>query len=150
MAYADHTSVSALRSRNEIEETLCRYHATDFTYRMGRDVVTILFVMEGRVVKLSIHTPDAAGRTVTKYRRTREMNPAEQQQWCDQETRRRWRSLALVVKAKLEAVASGIAMFDDEFLAYTVAKKNGETIGDILRPQLAEFISGARLPMLTA
>jgi hypothetical protein len=40
------------------------------------------------------------------------------------------------VKAKLEAVESGITSFEDEFLAH-VMLPNGGTVSDLLRPQLA-------------
>jgi hypothetical protein len=55
----------------------------------------------------------------------------------EQACRQRWRALNLVVKAKLEAVESGIATFEDEFLAYTMLP-GGATVGQWLTPQLDE------------
>jgi hypothetical protein len=48
----------------------------------------------------------------------------------EQACRQRWRALALVVKAKLEAVQSGIATFEDEFLAYTMLpeRRDGQPV----------------------
>jgi response regulator RpfG family c-di-GMP phosphodiesterase len=46
----------------------------------------------------------------------------------DAETRRRWRCLAMVIKAKLEVVASGISSFEEEFLAH-VMLYDGRTVG---------------------
>ena len=68
--------------------------------------------------------------------------------------RQKWRALALVIKAKLEAVESGIAVFEDEFMAYIVLPGGEETVGDFMRPQIAEaYRIGAApnmLPMLPA
>ncbi len=41
--------------------------------------------------------------------------------------RQRWRALALVIKAKLEAVASGIVTFDEEFYAHMILP-DGRTV----------------------
>ena len=51
------------------------------------------------------------------------------------EIRRRWRALALAIKAKLEAVATGIASFEDEFLAYTVLPDN-TTVGQHVQAEI--------------
>ena len=40
-----------------------------------------------------------------------------------------------MVKAKLEAVESGIATFEDEFMAYTMLP-SGESVSEWLAPQL--------------
>lgn len=63
-------------------------------------------------------------------RRTRSDDAAEKA-W-EQATRQRWRALHLVVKAKLEAVESGITVFDDEFLAHIVLPDGG-TVGRWMR-----------------
>lgn len=51
-----------------------------------------------------------------------------------QACRQKWRALNIVVKAKLEAVESGIAMFE-EFLAYIVLP-NGLTVKDVVVPEI--------------
>ena len=55
----------------------------------------------------------------------------------EQGKRSRWRALYLVVKAKLEAVSSGIVSMEDEFLAQTVMN-DGETV----------WMAGAMMPMI--
>jgi len=59
-------------------------------------------------------------------------------------TRQRWRALNLVLKAKLEAVASGIATLDSEFLA-NIVMQNGQTIGAAMLQRLPEVVSTGRL-----
>jgi hypothetical protein len=62
-----------------------------------------------------------------EYARTAD---AAEKAW-EQVTRQRWRALALVIKAKLEAVTSGISTFEAEFLANTMLP-DGRTVGDVV------------------
>lgn len=57
------------------------------------------------------------------------------------------RSLCLCVKAKLEAVESGISSFESEFLAHFVVP-GGKTFGEIAIPQLEEARISGKLPQL--
>ncbi len=59
-------------------------------------------------------------------------------------SRQRWRAVVLVLKAKLEAVASGISTLEAEFLA-NVVLVNGLTVGQALLPRLSEAVSSGRL-----
>lgn len=59
--------------------------------------------------------------------------------------RLRRRALALVVKAKLEAVAAGITEFDDEFLAHLILP-NGTTVGDHVRPAIQHAYETGQMP----
>lgn len=62
--------------------------------------------------------------------------------------RQRWRALALVIKAKLEAIESGITTVDAEFLAHLVLP-DGRTYGEFALPQIDEvYRSGAMPPLL--
>jgi hypothetical protein len=61
--------------------------------------------------------------------------------------RQRWRALALAIKAKLEAVESGIATFEEEFMAYIVLP-DGQTVGEFLSPQIEAAYSSGRMPPL--
>jgi len=58
--------------------------------------------------------------------------------------RQRWRALVLVLKAKLEAVASGISSLEAEFLA-NVVLDNGQTVGQTLLPRLTDAVRSGRL-----
>ncbi len=65
----------------------------------------------------------------------------------EQAGRQRWRALALVIKAKLEAVESGVETFEDAFLSHIVLPGGG-TIGRWLKPQLQEAYVGGKMPPL--
>jgi hypothetical protein len=65
----------------------------------------------------------------------------------EQACRQRWRALALVIKAKLEAVESGITCFEDEFLAHIILP-SGQQVGEWLRPQLKLAYDKGSMPAL--
>ncbi|HWF01594.1 MAG TPA: hypothetical protein VG248_17460 [Caulobacteraceae bacterium] len=58
---------------------------------------------------------------------------------AEQACRQKWRALALVIKAKLEAVSAGITTVEDEFLAQTMMG-DGRTVGEVVQPQLEEHL----------
>ena len=64
-----------------------------------------------------------------------------------QEVRRRWRALALSIKAKLETVESGIAEFETEFMPYMVLP-NGKTVAENILPEIERAYSTGKMPKL--
>jgi hypothetical protein len=158
------------RSRAEAEKTLMRYGATGFAYAweqreepyphprdcpvckgsrtspsgrgrchqfpwnapdtITREVVMIGFRLTGRQIRLDVpmpHESEAGGRAK-----------------ADAATRQRWRALVLVLKAKLESVASGISTLESEFLA-NVVMPDGRTLGQTILPRLSEAVQSGRL-----
>lgn len=134
MPYAEHTSVSCERSRAEIEALIVRYGAEQFGLMTSAKKTTIMFRCRNRAIRFDMPMPEPPA-TVEKWGRERKLSDAQKDDYVSDENRRRWRALLLVVKAKLEAVESGIATFEDEFLAYTVMV-NGQTVGEWAKPQL--------------
>lgn len=144
-AYAADTDVSPERSRAEIEATVQRYGATAFLSAWEQDRQIIMFEAHGRRVQFILPLPQ---RREFELKADRTKYSTEQGDLAYQKAiRQRWRALALVIKAKLEAVASGIVTFDDEFLAHMVLP-DGRTLGEKLGPRLAEITSTGRLPPL--
>jgi hypothetical protein len=89
--------------------------------------------------------PSAEEFTLTPTGRERSASAAEDA--YEQAVRQRWRALALVIKAKLEAVEAGISTVEDEFLAH-VALPAGGTVGEWMRPRLDEVYASGRMPAL--
>ena len=58
MTYARNTTVSAIRTRNEIEETLERYGADGFAYATQGNLATVIFAMENRRIRFVLELPD--------------------------------------------------------------------------------------------
>ncbi len=146
--YAEGTTVSPERSQAEISENVRRYGAKSFVSGYEDNRAMIAFRAHDRTVRfiLDLPSPDDREFTLTPSGRTRDA--AGRRAAYEAETRRRWRALALAIKAKLEAVATGIASFEDEFLAYTVLPDN-TTVGDRVREEIAQaWRTGVQPPRL--
>lgn len=148
--YAKTTTVTVESSRSEIERTLTRYGATHFAYGWNPDAAMVEFAAQGRRVRFVLPMPDRHDPQFTTYTRSKygpnisRTDDAAYKLW-DQACRQRWRALALVIKAKLEAVEAGISEFDSEFLA-NIVLPNGATAGEWLRPQIAEVYETGQMP----
>jgi hypothetical protein len=146
--FAATTDVSSSRSRDEIERTLERYGADQLLYGRQDSSAVVGFRMGGRNVRFILPLPGKGERRFTHHSRGVRTADAALKEW-EQAVRQRWRALALVIKAKLEAVETGISMFEDEFLANIVLPGSGETVGDWMKPQIAEaYRIGTMPPML--
>lgn len=146
--YAQNTSVPADRSRAEIDRVLSRYGACGFGYSWERrsvvivpkplhgpqmeerDFAAIVFQFKERRVRLDVPMPTAREAGTT--------------QRAEAQSRQRWRALLLVIKAKLEAVESGISTLEQEFLA-NIVTESGRTIGEVIVPRLSEAVAAGRL-----
>lgn len=143
--YARHTKVSAERSRVEIEKTLTRYGATGFMYGWSESGAIIGFMMQGKQYKCILRLPDyddfltnSIGNRVSQKQAERSFEKSKLQ---------RWRALALVIKAKLEAVESEISTVETEFLPWMVLP-NGQTVGQWMKPQLDVIYESGKMPPL--
>ena len=156
MAYAARTEVPASKSRDEIERTLTRYGADQFMYGWDADRALVQFRMPVqapagepafRQVRFLIPMPDKAEKRFTHHSRGKRTPAAAEKEW-EQAARQKWRALALVVKAKLEAVEAGISEFETEFLGHVVMP-DGRTVAEHTRPVIAEsYATGAPRQLL--
>lgn len=148
--YAEDTTVSTEKSRAEIEATLTRYGADQFMYGWDQEQAVVQFRMAGRHVRFLLPLPD---KNDDEFRMTPakkyERSPTDQLKAWEQACRQRWRALALVVKAKLEAVETGITTFDDEFMAHLVLP-DGSTVGQFMGPQIAAAYDHGTMPSMLA
>lgn len=131
--FAEGTSVTPERSQAEISETLRKYGATGFAFGWQDQRAMIAFSAHDRSIRFLLDLPHPNDREfkVTATGRSRQ-NPDTA---YEGEIRRRWRSLALAIKAKLEAVATGITTFEDEFMAHIVLP-DGTTVGERVSAEL--------------
>jgi hypothetical protein len=107
----------------------------------------IAFRANDRRVRFMLPLPDRNAHEFTHHDRGPRA-PEAAERLYEQAIRQRWRALALVIKAKLEAVEAGISEFEDEFLAH-VMLPTGQTVGEWMRPQVAEvYLTGHMPPML--
>ena len=142
--FAEGTTVSVEKSRAEIEKLISRYGATStaFMNAPGRSVVC--FEASGRRIMFELKLPDIAETRFQKDGRGSPMGPAKKMEKWEQACRQSWRALALVIKAKLEAVETGITSFEDEFLAHIVMP-DGQTVATHIKPRIAEAYAGGQM-----
>lgn len=130
MAYAEKTTVPVSKSRMEIEDLIRKHGAGQFVSGYSGNRVMIGFTAYNRQVRFMVDIP--AGKT---------------QKDTEQLERQRWRALLLVIKAKFEAIDSGVSCFDDEFLAHIVLP-DGKTCGDYMVPRLDAVYETGQMPAL--
>jgi hypothetical protein len=132
VTFASKTKVPANQTRIEIERTLARYGATGFAY--GSEI--------GRAM-IGFQTKDRRIRFLLPLAPPSRMS----EQQTDQFVRSRWRALLLSIKAKLEAVESGIESFDEAFMSHIVMP-NGQTMAEHSLPYIKEAYSTGKMPPL--
>ncbi len=150
--YASNTSVPVAKSKAEIEAILERYGADQFFSGWSANNAVIGFTMpvgggEYRQIKFVITMPEKSERRFTHHSKGSRTTDAALKEW-EQACRQRWRALALVIKAKLEAVESGISVFENEFLA-NIVLSDGKTVGERVKDTIAlEYKSNSVQPLL--
>jgi hypothetical protein len=145
--YAVDTSVPVEKSKAEIEKTLTRYGASKFIYGWDEDRAMVSFTMTKRQIRFVLPLPDKGSAEIALTATGKKRNAGDAERAWEQACRQKWRALALVIKAKLEAVESGITEFDDEFMAHIVLP-NGQTFGEWARPQIAAACDDKKMPPL--
>lgn len=151
MAYAETTSVPVDRSRLEVERILKKAGGNQFGYWDDDEhsVSVIVCQLEGYSLKFHVFQPDPIdyrdnGKT-GRSRRTR--TPKQAEQAAEQELKRRWRALSLIVKAKLEVIASGQSTIGREFMA-DMLLPSGKTVGEEMEPKLIQAAQQGKMPKL--
>jgi hypothetical protein len=135
MPYAERTEVPVSKSKAEIEGLIERYGGSKYQAGWDGERALIMFEAEGRRVRFVLPLPQRDNFT--------------SQRGYEQEQRRVWRSLCLVIKAKLESWQAGIEGFEEAFLAQILLPSNS-TVGDWLRPQIAEAYRSGAMPAMLA
>ncbi|WP_208608610.1 hypothetical protein [Bradyrhizobium stylosanthis] len=154
--FAKDTEVPVEKSRAEIERMIVRYGASATAFMTSTDHAIVCFEANERRVMFRLPLPKRSERRFTHQRANQHgafdrprSTEAAASAW-EQACRQRWRALALVIKAKLEAVETGITTFEDEFLAHIVMP-DGQTVGDAIKPRLkAIYETGTMQPLLPA
>lgn len=147
--FAATTEVSVEKSRAEIEKLIVRYGATQTAFMNAPGRALIMFEAKERRIVFELPLPDINDR---QFQRTpagrKTLAPEGRHTAWEQACRQKWRALALVIKAKLEAVESGITTFEDEFLAH-IMMPDGLTVGKHVKPMVAAWYAGGTMrPLL--
>lgn len=146
--FAANTDVSVTKSRSEIEHLITRYGATATAFMNEPGRALIMFQAHERRIVFEIPLPNIKDKVFERDGRNHVRSPDKRHEVWEQACRQRWRALALVIKAKLEAVASGITSFEDEFLSH-ILMPDGMTVGNHVKPTIAAaYAGGTMVPLL--
>jgi len=143
--YAARTQVAPERSVAEIQKLVRAAGATNWQHGEDDEAVPpmawVQFKLEGWLLRFRVLLPTRADETYSPGGRLR--TGAQVAAAVDQERRRRWREVVLLLKAKLVAVDSGVVSLQSEFLPYLVLQ-NDETVADVVLPRLTQLQQAAR------
>ncbi len=145
--HASQTTVSMEQSKTDIEQTLRRHGADQFLHGWEEGQAIIGFRLSSYAFRMLIPMPrrEEFDHKIRKNGR-RKMRPAgDARRAWEQAERQAWRTLLLVIRAKLEAVEAGITTLEQEFLASMVMPGN-LTVGETLLPNLQETLQTGRVP----
>jgi len=143
--YANSTSVSVEKSQQEVQRILRKYGAERFGVMEDRTSAFLMFEYNKLMIQITVPLPDKKEFMSTDSGRSRKLIQVEQA--YEQAIKQRWRALVLAVKAKLEAVESGISTLEKEFMAF-VMMPDGKQLGDHLIPQLLQIAESGKMPKL--
>lgn len=147
MPYAERTEVSPEKSKVDIERMVTNAGAKKFMQGSDEDKAMIMFVMNERHIRFVVQFPDRSDNEIAKDHNGYSRTAAQREKKYQQIVRSRWRGLFLVIKAKLTSIESGIAEFEDEFMAHIVLP-DGQTVGDHMKPQIATAYETGTMPPL--
>ena len=137
--YASGTDVTVDRKKAEIEHILTRYGADAFMYGWEGTSALIGFRYSGKMVRFMLPLPDRESdefHLTPSGQRRRTADAAEKV--YQQAVRQRWRALALIVKAKLEATEAGVTTF------VVPSEYGGVMVTDRGRSYDAQALSGVK------
>jgi hypothetical protein len=123
--YAERTQVGVDQSQLQVKTMLKRAGADQIAVYESAEKWAVAFRLDGRFYRLTIPVRDTAN--------------------AQQEERRAWRLVLLLVKAKLEAVKEGATTFEREFLA-DMMMPDGSTVAEWTARPLALAYEQGRMP----
>jgi len=136
--YAERTVVPVERSKTEVEYLLTKAGASSVATLVEDGRYAVAFRLGSRAYRIIVPLPVIATKAMT----------AAQLNQREQAKRQRWRALALILRAKLEASLSGVTELETELLPYAVLP-SGKTVAEEVTPRLAAACdSGRDVPLL--
>lgn len=136
MAYAERTTVPVEKTQGEIRKMVANSGASAFAVFEETGRAMVAFKLGDRNIRMSI----------SLIHRSQFSSKAEKARY-EQAHRRKWRALGLVIKAKLESVASKIETLEEAFLPHIVMA-NGRTVYEEISEPIALNYKGGNVPLL--
>jgi hypothetical protein len=141
-------SISSAASRVEIQDMLTGYGATGFRCGWEEGRAAIAFTAGNRQFRLVLALPRSADLAGSAGDPLQPRRPGTGTKSPEETARRCWHRLALLIRAKLEAVDSGIVTFDQEFLAYMVLPGGGTVFQEAAPAIGTAYATGVRAGLL--
>lgn len=147
--YAEGTEVAVTKSQQEIAALAERYGATGYMMGWQGERAVVEFMAYGRRVRFVLNLAVAETDPLIRVTRNNVRRTADGiKKAKESEVKRRWRTLALAIKAKFDVVESGISTFEEEFLAHVVLP-GGTTVGEEITPGVERmYVTGQVTPLL--
>lgn len=147
--YAEHTTVSVEKTQAEVVQLLKRYKASAHGFMHEGQKVTVGFQLDEVKIRFMLFVPPPSDPQFNKKDRygMTIKDPGRRAELAAQEERRLWRSLLLVIKAKLEAVDAGVETIEEAFMAQVVLP-GGTTMAEFHRNVLKPAIAGGTFARL--
>lgn len=128
--YAADTRVPVDKTRAELERLVAAHGATAFGVFTDGAKSVVMYRLCGRFIRHEVRAREQRSKAAV-----------------EQEARRAWRALLLIVRAKLELVAAGDSTVEREFLADTVLA-DGTTVYDYVGAGVAQsYLDGGMPPL---
>lgn len=145
--YAEGTEVTVEKSRAELEALLMKHGAKEFALYRNEEFMRVQFRMADRLVRHDVRAPVRKSYELVPGSSWKKRAESDVTRLVDAEHRRRWRVCVLIIKAKLEIVASGESTFEREFLA-DIMLADGSTVGEVAIPRIAQSYQSGEMPRL--
>lgn len=147
MPYAENTTVSPARTREELEKFLVRRGATGFVAGWQGDRNVVSFIWRDRHMRVEVPLLERTHVKITHTETARRRTERQQQEAYDKMVRSRWRAVFLIIKAKIETIELGASTLDQEFgMSYVLP--DGSTVADNVLPRLEQAFSTGEVPEL--
>lgn len=139
--YAEGTTVTVDKSRQELELLLRQRGAAQFGYFEGDTETVFVYCLHGRRIKHTVVRPIVEVKRLSKGMTEEEAQKAR----SEKEYQRRWRALLLLCKAKFEMIEAGSSTFEAEFLGDTMLP-DGSTVGQLMLPRVETSYKTGEMP----
>lgn len=153
MSYAQKTSVSVMKSIEEIRSLIQRNGGSQFALKEDGTRSAVCFRLKDRFVMFELELPPREKfywKTDRYKRKVAETNANTVQKNWEQACRSHWRALALTVKSKFVSIELGVETFEEAFLAHVLVPgvAGNQKFSKLAVKYIAESYSGTGQPLL--
>lgn len=142
--YVRGASITSAASRVEIQDMLTGYGATGFRCGWEEGRAAIAFTAGERRFRFVLALPGSAEMAGSAGDPLQPRRQGAGSKSAEELSRRCWHQLSLLIRAKLDAVDSGIVTFDQEFLAYMVLPGGGTVFQEAAPAIGTAYATGVR------